>query len=92
MVKSNVSPDTYLGMDSHAYMSCVGKHAFIESISEGTRVGAVTFEKIIGKFSDLTIVNAIYTYNKPNKFFTILLQINHTIYIKDMKHSLLCLK
>ena len=48
MVKSNVSPDTYLGMDSHAYMSCVEKHAFIESISEGTRVGAVTFEKIIG--------------------------------------------
>ena len=51
---------------------------------------AVPFYKIIGKLSDLVIIKAIYTYENQNTFFTILLKINHAIYIKDMKHTLLC--
>ena len=77
-------------MDSHADISCVNKHAFIESIVEVMRVNAVPFEKCIGKISDLQIINAIYAYDNLNTFRTILLQINHVIYIKDMKHALLC--
>ena len=78
-----------LVMDSHADTSRVNKHTFIESIVEGMRVHAVPFEKIIGKISDLLIVNAKYAYDNPNTFHTILLRINNAIYIKDMKHALL---
>ena len=53
------------------------------------RVGAVTCDKSIGKISDLPIVNAIYAYDNPNTFRSISLQINHVIYIIDMKHSLM---
>ena len=53
------------------------------------RVDAVPLDKIIGKLSDLPIINSIYAYDNPNTFRTILLQINHAIYTKDMKHELL---
>ena len=53
------------------------------------RVDAFTFDEIIGKLSGLPIVHSIYAYDKPNTFFTILIQINHAIYIKDMKHVLI---
>ena len=54
------------------------------------RVDAVPLDKSIGKLSGLPIVNAIYEYETPNTFHTILLQISHGIYIKDMKHAMLC--
>ena len=53
------------------------------------RVDVVSFDKIIEKLGDLPIFNAIYEYDNPNTFFTILLQINHVIYIKYMKHALI---
>ena len=54
------------------------------------RVDAIPFDKSVGKISYLPIVSSIYAYDNPNTFFTILLRINHKIYIKDMKHSLIC--
>ena len=80
---------TRLGMNPHSNTSCVKKQAFIESIVEGMRVYSVPFDKIIGKLSDLLIVNAIYAHNNLDKFHTILLRINYVIYIKNMKHTLL---
>ena len=62
-----------LGMDPHADTTCVNKHAFIESIVEGMRVDAVTFDKSIGKLGDVPIVNDIYAYENSNIFHTILL-------------------
>ena len=78
---------TFLVMDSHAYTRCVNKHEFIESIVEGMRVDEVPFYDIIGKLTDLPIINSIYAYDNPNTFRTILLQINHEIYSKEMKHK-----
>ena len=80
---------TRLGMDSHADTSCINKHAFIESIVEGMRVDAVPFDERIGKLRDLPIVNSIYAYDNPNKFRTIILRINHSIYTKYMKYALI---
>ena len=54
------------------------------------RVDAVPLDKIIGKLSDLPIVNSIYLYNNTIIFCAIFLLINHVIYIIDMKHALLC--
>ena len=53
------------------------------------RVYEFPFDNRIGKHSDLPIVNAIYTYENPNTFRTIILKIKHVIYIKDKK-ALLC--
>ena len=55
-------------------------------------VDAVPFDETIVKLSDLPIFNAIYAYENPNIFCTILLQINYVIYIKDKKHALMCPK
>ena len=82
-----LSPDeihliTSLIMDSHTDTRCVNKHQFVESVVEVMRVDTVIFGKSIGKLSTLPMVNAIYAYDKPNKFCTIILKINFAIYIK----------
>ena len=79
-----------IGIDSHTDNSYVKKYSFVESIVYLMRVDAVPFDKSIGKLSDLPIVNYLYSYDKPNKFRTIILRIKHAIYIKDMKHAMLC--
>ena len=81
---------TRLGVDSHADTSCINKHAYIESIIEGMTVDAIPFDDAIGKMTNLPIVNGIYAYDDESTFRTILLRINNAIYIKDMKHALLC--
>ena len=93
-INTILSPDkihlsTRLGMDSNLDNRCVNKYSFIGSIVDLMRVDTVSFDKSIGKLSDLSIVNDIYTYDNPNTFHTVLIQINHEIYMKGMKHSLL---
>ena len=90
-----ISPDemhlgTRLKMDSHTDTRWDSKHTSIGSIVEGTRVDAVPFDESIGKLSDLLIINAMNAYEKTNTFCTILLQIKHAIYIKDIKYALMC--
>ena len=80
---------TCLGMYYHTDTSYVNNHIFVESILEVMRVYAVPLDKNIGKLSDLPMVNAIYAYDNPNKFRTIILLINHEIYTKEMKHAML---
>ena len=87
-----LSPDDmHLGnclrMDSHTYTICVNIYIFIESTVGGMIFDEVTFDESIGKTIDLPVLNAVYSYDNPNKFCTIILRINHAIYIKDMKHS-----
>ena len=83
---------TCLKMNSHTDTRCVNKYTFIESVVEGMIFDAVPFDETIVKLSDLPICNAIYAYENPNIFCTILLQINYVIYIKDKKHALMCPK
>ena len=80
---------TCLVMYSHTETSYVNNHKFVESILEVMRVYSVIFDKNIGKLSDLPIFNAIYAYENPNEFRTIILRINHEIYTKEMKHAML---
>ena len=81
---------TFLIMDSQTDTGCFNKHAFIELVVEGMIFDAVTFDKSIGKISDLPIINSVYTYDNPNKFYTIIIRNNPEIHIKDMKHALMC--
>ena len=93
-INTTLKPDdvhlgTCLGMYSHTETSYVNNHTFVESILEVMRVYAVPFDKNFGKLSDVPIVNAIYAYDNPNKFRSIILRINHEIYTKEMKHAML---
>ena len=90
LVPVEIHIGTLLVMDSHSYTTCMNKHSFIELILEGVIFNVVPFEKSIGILTNLPIIIAVYTYDKPNTCCTILLQINHDIYTKDMKHSLFC--
>ena len=90
-----LSPDemhlsTCLIMDSQTDTSCFNKHAFIELVVEGMIFDAVPFDETIVKLSDLPIFNTIYAYGNPNIFCTILVRINHVIYLKDKEHSVMC--
>ena len=78
----DMHPVTCLGMYSHTDTICVNNHTFVKSIVEVIRVDAFPFDEIIGKLSDLPNVNSIYAYANCNKFRTIILRINHEIYIK----------
>ena len=77
-------------MDSHADTSCVNKHAFIEAIVDGMTVDAIPFDETIGRLSNLPVVHAIYTFDNMNTGETMLLRINHAIYVENMKNALLC--
>ena len=81
---------TCLGMYSHADTDCVNKKTFIEKNLEVMRVDTFPFDEGIGKLGDLQIINSIYAYYNPNTLHTIILRINHALYIKDTKHALLC--
>ena len=81
---------TKLGMDSHADTSCVNKHAFIEAIVDGMTVDAISFDETIGRLSNLPVVHSIYAFDNINTAETMLLRINHAIYVENMKNALLC--
>ena len=80
---------TCLIIDSDTITIYVNKDVFIESIVERMRFNVVPFDERIGKLDFLPIVNAIHTYDNPNRFCIIILQIKHAIYIKYMKHALI---
>ena len=81
---------TRLGSDSHADTSCVNKHAYVETIVDGLTVDAIPFDSRIGKLTNLPIVHAIFAVDNITTFETHLIRLNHSIYIRDMEHSLLC--
>ena len=81
---------TRLGVDSHADTCCVNKHAYVETVVEGITVDAIPFDQRIGRLSNLNIVHAIYAIDNQSTFETNLVRLNHSIYIKDMEHPLLC--
>ena len=87
--KGKLNLGTRMGMDSHADTTCINKHAYIESIIEGLTVDAIPFDALIGKMSNLPIVNTIYAYDDPDSMHTILLRFNNSIYIKEMENALL---
>ena len=90
-----LSPDdmllgTKLGIDSHADTCCVNKHAYIEMVVEGMTVDAIPFDLQLRKMSNLPIVHAIYAYDDTRTSRTTLIQLNNSIFIKDMDNALLC--
>lgn len=81
---------TRMGSDSHADTSCVNKHAYVETIVDGLVVDAIPFDERIGKLTNLPIVHAVYAVDNTQTYETILIRINHAIYVKDMANALLC--
>ena len=73
---------TKMGMDSHADMTCVKKHTFIESVIEGLTVDAILFDDSIGKMSNLPIVHDIYAYDDPESLRTFLCDLTTQFILK----------
>ena len=88
--EEDIKVGTRLGSDSHADMSCVNKHAYVEAFVEGMTVDAFPFDENIGHLKDLPIVHAIYAVDNIMSYATTLIRINHAVYIKDMQNALLC--
>lgn len=59
-----------LGIDSHADISCVNKHAFVESVMEGMIVDAILFDGSLERASNLSIVHDIYPIDNLVTFNT----------------------
>ena len=79
---------TRLGSDSYADTSCVNKHTYVETIIDDLTVDAIPFDSRIGKLTNLPIVHAIFAVDNSITFETHLIILNHSIYIRDMEHSL----
>ena len=80
-----------LGVDSHSDTTVVGKHAKITAIIEGQTVEAFPFAKSFGSIKNLPIVNAAVAYDHPVMCRTLILNLNHSIFVgEDSDHCLLC--
>lgn len=78
------------GIDTHADTCVVGKHAHIISQVHGKSVQAEPFSPSLGALSDLPIVHAAVAYDDLINGTTTILEANHSIYVSDMEHCLLC--
>lgn len=72
--------------------SCVaGKHAHVLEFIEGHTVSAYSFDDSAAPLDNMKIANVLYAYDHPSQGTTILLRINHAIYLGEHKEdSLLC--
>ena len=79
-----------LGIDSHADMSCAGKHARIVGIEEGQTSTVYPFDDSMKPTKEVKTVHVAYAYDAPNGQTTIL-QINHYLdFTNTMEHSIIC--
>ena len=77
-----------LGIDSHADMSCAGKHARIVGIEEGQTSTVYPFDDSMKPTKEVKTIHVAYAYDDPNGQTTIL-QINHCLdFTKTMEHSI----
>ena len=61
-----------LGIDSHADMSCAGKHARIVGIEEGQTSTVYPFDDSMKPTKEVKTVHVAYAYDAPNGHTTIL--------------------
>ena len=92
---SELSPEEYqagcrLGLDSHADVSCVGKHARIIETFAGRTCNVQPFNDTYESMKNIKTVNAAFAYDN-DEGQTYILEINQALdFSKSMEHSLLC--
>ena len=72
-----------LGTDSHSDTTVVGKHIRITAVIEGYTLEIFLFAKSFGSIKNLSIVNAAVAYDHPTLCRTIILHLNHLIFVGD---------
>ena len=79
-----------LGMDSHADMTCVSRHAKIMEIYHGKSCVVMPFHDSYKSMKNVQTVNAAYAYD-TNDGNTVILRINQALNFSDgMENALLC--
>ena len=79
-----------LGIDSHADVSCVGKHASILETFTGRVFNVKPFNDSYESMKNIQTVNAAFAYDADNGQ-TYILEVNQALdFTKTMEHSLLC--
>lgn len=77
-------------MDSHADQCCVGDNACIFTVWPGQVVQVTPFLNRLGSVADAPIVTAGIMYDDHKVGQPVLLILHQAIFIKGMKHNLLC--
>jgi hypothetical protein len=79
-----------LGMDSHADVNCVGRHAHISEVFLGRTCNVQPFNDSYAPMKDICTVNACVAHDTKDGR-TFILEINQALDFTDtMEHSLLC--
>ena len=79
-----------LGLDSHADVHCVGRHAFVTEVFHGRSCTVYPFNDSYTPMNDVSTVNACFAYD-TDQGQTYILEVNQALDFRDsMEHSLLC--
>ena len=79
-----------LGLDSHADMTCIGRHAHILEVYHGKVCNVFPFNDSYEPIQNIATVNAAFAYDSSNDQ-TFILELNQCLDFSDsMEHSLLC--
>ena len=79
-----------LGIDSHADVSCVGKHAHVFETFSGRTCNVQPFNDSYSPMLDIKTVNAAFAYDSDDGM-TYILNVNQALdFTNTMVHSLLC--
>ena len=79
-----------LGIDSHADVSCVGKHARITEVFQGKAYNVQPFNDLYKPMKDIRTVNAAFSHDTTDGR-SYVLHINQSLdFTNSMEHSLLC--
>ena len=79
-----------LGLDSHADVTCVGRHARILSVVEGHFSSVYPFNDSYEPLTDIRTVNVAFS-TQSSEGETVILHLNNVLdFTHNMEHSLLC--
>ena len=79
-----------LGLDSHADMTCIGRHAHILEVYHGKVCNVFPFNDSYEPIQNISTVNAAFAYNSDDGQ-TYILELNQCLdFSESMEHSLLC--
>ena len=80
----------HLGLDSHADMTCIGRHARITEVFHGKVCNVFPFNDSYEPIKDIHTVNAAFAYD-TNAGQTYIIELNQCLdFSNTMEHSLLC--
>ena len=79
-----------LGLDSHADMTCIGRHAYVLEVYQGKTCNVFPFNDSYDPIKNINTVNAAFAYD-TGEGQTYILELNQCLdFSETMEHSLLC--